>query len=96
MKIAKVVGLVISTVKEPRLEDSKLLLVEEADQTGKTSGKPYIAIDMVGVGPGELVFIVTGSSARVATGDSNTPVDTAIIGILDSLHYQDKATFIKS
>jgi microcompartment protein CcmK/EutM len=96
MKIAKVVGVAVSTVKEPRLEDSKLLLVSEADQTGKVTGKPYIAQDMVGVGPGELVIVVQGSSARVASGDSNTPVDAVIVGILDSLRYNEKTTFKKS
>ena len=96
MKIAKVVGVAVSTVKEPRLEDSKLLLVSEADQTGKVIGKPYIAQDMVGVGPGELVIVVHGSSARVASGDSSTPVDAVIVGILDSLRFDDKTTFKKS
>lgn len=95
MKIAKVVGVAVSTVKEARLEDSKLLLVSDADQTGEVSGKPYIAQDVVGVGPGELVFIVEGSSARIAAGGSNQPVDAVIVGILDSLHYEGEVTFKK-
>jgi microcompartment protein CcmK/EutM len=95
MKIAKVVGVAVSTVKETRLEDSKLLLVSDTDQTGKVTGKPYIAQDVVGVGPGELVFVVEGSSARVAAGGDNLPVDAVIIGILDSLQYEGKVTFKK-
>ena len=95
MKIAKVVGVAVSTVKEPRLEDSKLLLVSDADQTGKVIGSPYIAKDVVGVGPDELVMVVQGSSARVAAWDVNEPVDAVIVGILDSLQFDGKTTFRK-
>ncbi len=96
MRIVKVVGAAVSTVKEPRLEGSKLLLVCETDQTGKIIGKPFLALDTVGVGPDELVFIVEGSSARVAARDDNAPVDAVIIGILDTLQYEDKVTFRKN
>jgi microcompartment protein CcmK/EutM len=95
MKIAKVVGVAISTVKEPRLDNSKLLLVRDADQTGKVGGTPYIAQDVVGVGPDELVIIVEGSSARMAVWDNNAPVDAVIVGVLDSLQFDGKTTFKK-
>ena len=95
MKIAKVVGVAVSTVKETRLEDSKLMLISDADQTGEVIGNPYIAQDIVGVGPGELVVVVQGSSARIAAGDSNKPVDAVIVGILDSLLFDGKTTFKK-
>jgi microcompartment protein CcmK/EutM len=95
MKIAKVVGVTVCSVKEPRLESSKMLLVCDADQTGKVSGMPYIALDVVGAGPDELVVVVEGSSARVAARESNTPVDAVIVGILDSLQFDGKTTFKK-
>lgn len=95
MKIAKVVGVAISTVKEPRLENTKLLLVSDADPTGQITGQPYIAQDVVGVGPDELVIVVEGSSARAAAWDDNAPVDAVIIGILDSLQFDGKTTFKK-
>jgi microcompartment protein CcmK/EutM len=95
MKIAKVVGVTVCTVKEPRLENSKMLLVCDADQTGKVTGTPYIAQDIVGAGPDELVVVVEGSSARVAVGDTNIPVDAVIVGILDSLQSDGKTTFKK-
>jgi len=95
MKIAKVVGVAVSMVKESRLEDSKLLLVSDTDPAGKVFGKPYIAQDVVGVGPGELVFVVEGSSARVAAGGDNLPVDAVIVGILDSLQHNGTVTFKK-
>jgi ethanolamine utilization protein EutM len=95
MKIAKVVGVTVCTVKEPRLENSKMLLVCDADQTGKVTGKPYLVQDVVGAGPDELVVVVEGSSARVAVGNINTPVDAVIVGILDSLQFEGKTTFKK-
>ena len=95
MKIAKVVGIAVSTEKEPRLEDSKLLLVSESNPSGKVTGEPFIAQDVVGAGPGELVFLVEGSSARAAAGDMNKPVDAVIVGILDSLSVDDKFTYKK-
>jgi microcompartment protein CcmK/EutM len=95
MKIAKVIGVTVCTVKEPRLENSRMLVVCDADQTGKVTGAPYIAQDVVGAGPDELVVVVEGSSARVAAGDNNSPVDAVIVGILDSLQYDGKTTFKK-
>lgn len=96
MKIAKVVGVTVCTIKEPRLEGSKMLLVCDADPTGKVLGEPYIAQDVVGVGPDELVMVVEGSSARIAAWDLNKPVDAVIVGILDSLHVDGEQTFKKS
>jgi len=85
----------VCSVKEPRLESSKMLIVCDADQTGKVSGLPYIALDVVGAGPDELVVVVEGSSARAAARESNTPVDAVIVGILDSLQFDGKTTFKK-
>jgi len=95
MKIGKVVGTAVSTEKEPRLDDSKLLLVKDADASGKESGDPYIAQDVIGAGPGEVVMVVKGSTARIAAGDANKPVDVVIVGILDSLSVDDKQTYKK-
>lgn len=95
MKIVKVVGVAVSTEKEPRLEDSKLLLVRESDPSGKVTGSLYIAEDVVGAGEGELVLLVKGSTARVASGDSNKPIDAVIVGILDSLSVDGKITYKK-
>lgn len=95
MKIAKVVGVTVCSVKEPRLESSKMLIVCDADQAGNASGLPYIAMDVVGAGPDELVVVVQGSSARFAAQESNMPVDAVIVGILDSLQFEGKTTFKK-
>jgi len=95
MKIAKVVGVTVCTVKDPRLEACKMLLVADSDAAGQPTGEPYIAEDVVGAGPDELVVVVQGSSARVASGDINKPVDAVIVGILDSLQYAGETTFKK-
>ena len=96
MKIAKVVGVTICTVKDPRLEACRMLLVSDADYNGEVIGEPYIAEDKVGAGHDELVIVVQGSSARVASGDVNKPVDAVIMGILDSLQFGGETTFRKS
>ena len=96
MRIAKVVGVAVATVKDRRLEGGKLLLVAAADPAGQPQGQPYVALDKVGAGEGELVVVVEGSSARTAAGDANRPVDAVIVGILDSLLYNGQATYKKS
>ena len=96
MRIAKVVGVAVATVKDRRLEGGKLLLVAAADPFGQAQERPFVALDMVGAGEGELVVIVEGSSARTAAGDASRPVDAVIVGILDSLRHDGQMTYQKS
>jgi ethanolamine utilization protein EutN len=96
MRIAKVVGMAVATVKDRRLEGGKLLLVAETDPAGLVQGLPFVALDTVGAGESELVVVVEGSSARIAAGDANRPVDAVIVGILDSLRHDGQMTYIKS
>ncbi len=96
MRIAKVVGMAIATVKDRRLEGGKCLLVSAANSAGTEQGTPIVALDMVGAGEGELVMIAEGSSARVAAGDINRPVDAVIVAILNSLQHNGKTTYTKS
>jgi microcompartment protein CcmK/EutM len=96
MRIAKVVGVAVATVKDQRLEGGKCLLVAAADPAGEAEGSPFVALDMVGAGEGELVMIVEGSSARIASGDASRPVDAVIVGILDSLRHDGQMTYKKS
>ena len=96
MRIAKVVGVAVATVKDQRLEGGKCLLVAAADPVGEAEGSPFVALDMVGAGEGELVMIVEGSSARIASGDASRPVDAVIVGILDSLRHDGQMTYKKS
>lgn len=83
MLLAKIVGTVVATRKDERLVSSKLLVVRPVDPTGKPEGNYLVAIDTVDAGVGETVLIVSGSSARMASGLKDTPVDAAIIGVVD-------------
>jgi microcompartment protein CcmK/EutM len=86
MKIARVIGTVVATQKDPKLIGSKLLIVQELDLDKETLiGSPVVAIDAVGAGIGEKVLVVSGSSARLTETTRNAPVDAAIVGIVDSV-----------
>lgn len=95
MIIAKVVGSAVATLKHDLLKTTKLLLVCQADAQGKVTGDPFLAVDLVGAGEGELVVVSQGSSARIATGQNSSPVDAAIVGILDSLRVDERVTWRK-
>ena len=85
MLVAKVVGTVVATRKDERLESAKLLVSRPIDPSGKTDGAYLVAVDTVDAGVGETVLIVSGSSARMATGLKDCPVDAAIVGVIDSI-----------
>lgn len=95
MIIGKVTGSAVAILKHDALRSTKLLLVSPADTRGELCGSPFIAVDLVGAGEGELVVVSQGSSARLATGQNGSPVDAAIVGILDSLAYEGDYTFRK-
>ena len=83
MILARVVGTVVATRKDPRLEGSKLLIVKPVTPEGKDEAGYLIAIDTVGAGNREKVLIVGGSSARMADGCKEKPIDQAIVAIID-------------
>ena len=85
MILAKIVGTVVATRKDDRLVSSKLLVARPVDPTGKASGNYLVAVDTVDAGTGETVLIVSGSSARMAAGLKDCPVDAAIVGIVDTV-----------
>ena len=85
MILARVVGTVVATRKDPRLEGKKLLIIKPVSPEGKDEAGYVISVDTVGAGFRELVISVAGSSARMAEGCKDTPVDNAIVGIVDSV-----------
>ncbi len=85
MLVARIIGTVVATRKDPRLESSKLLVVRPVDPKGKAEGHTLVAVDTVDAGVGETVLIVSGSSARMASGLKDCPVDAAIIGVIDTI-----------
>jgi microcompartment protein CcmK/EutM len=80
---------VVATRKDPRLVSNKLLVVRPIDPRGKAEGNYLVAIDTVDAGVGETVLVVSGSSARMASGLKDCPVDAAIVGILDDIQIDD-------
>jgi microcompartment protein CcmK/EutM len=85
MLLAKVVGTVVATRKDERLLSAKLLVARPMDPSGKPEGLYLVAVDTVDAGVGETVLIVSGSSARMASGLKDCPVDAAIIGVIDQI-----------
>jgi microcompartment protein CcmK/EutM len=83
--LAKIVGTVVATRKDPRLVSNKLLLARPVDPRGKAEGNYLVAVDTVDAGVGETVLVVSGSSARMAAGMKDCPVDAAVIGIIDTV-----------
>ncbi len=85
MILARIVGTVVATRKDPRLEGRKLLVARTVSPQGKDEAGYVVAVDTVSAGYRETVLIVSGSSARMASGCKDCPVDAAIIGIVDTV-----------
>jgi ethanolamine utilization protein EutN len=88
MLLARIVGTVVATRKDPRLEGRKLLVVVPFDALDPASSRragALVAVDTVGAGVRETVLVVQGSSARMAQGCTECPVDAAIVGIVDTV-----------
>ena len=85
MRLAKVRGTVVSTVKDDSLRGVKLLLVQLIEESGDLQNEYEVAADVVGAGVGEWVLISRGSSARQHRGYENRPVDAAVIAIVDTV-----------
>jgi len=85
MILARIVGTVVATRKDPRLVGHKLLVARPMDPQRTLEGAYLVAVDTVDAGVGESVLIVSGSSARMAAGLKDCPVDAAIVGIVDTI-----------
>ena len=84
MQLARVIGTVVSTVKNDSLAGRKLLVVQTVDRNLEPNGKPMVAIDAVGAGLGELIFWCRGKEASFPFKREDTPTDCTIVGIVDS------------
>ena len=84
MIIAKVTGSVVSTRKMDSLVGNKFMVVEPLNGM-RNGGESIVAVDNIGAGVGEYVLITTGSSARVGAQGPDSPVDAAIVGIIDDV-----------
>ena len=84
MQIARVIGTVVSTVKNESLEGRKFLIVQTLNADLKEKGRPMVALDAIGAGVGELVFWCRGKEASFPFKRDETPTDCTIVGIIDS------------
>jgi ethanolamine utilization protein EutN len=84
--IARVVGNLVATQKNAKLEGTKLLLVQPLGLDGADRGQVVLAIDSVDAGPGDRVLLVQdGKAAQQALGKGTAAVDAAVVGVIDAL-----------
>ena len=91
MFLAKVIGNIVATHKNPKFNGMKLLFLQPyiaSEGKLKPSGSTVVAVDSVGAGTGECVLFTQGSSARLTGMTKDTPVDCVIVGIVDSVEIQ--------
>ena len=88
MRLAVVIGTVVCTVKDPRLEGKKMLIIHPIDRRGERTAASVVALDSVGAGIGERVYYVRGKEAAFPWSDSDTPADCTVVGILDASNFK--------
>lgn len=97
MYAAKIIGTVVCTQKDPRMNSLKMQVVQPVNlNTFENEGKPAVAIDAVGAGDGEFVLVVGGSSARLTDVTKDKPVDATIMAIIDYVDIEGKNIFSKN
>lgn len=96
MYAARVIGTVVCTIKEEKMNGLKLQIVQPISLLNLTDeGKPAVAVDAVGAGISEIVLVVGGSSARQTVRTANMPVDATIMAIVDYIDIEGKKVFDK-
>jgi microcompartment protein CcmK/EutM len=83
MQIARVIGDVVTTIKDANLSGIKLLVLQPLDPDGKATGRTLVAVDAIGAGVGETVFFVRGKEASFPFHPTEVPTDAGIVGIVD-------------
>ena len=84
MRLARVVGTVVATVKNPTLDGKKILIIKHVDESGRPTGRAFIALDSIGSGMGEMVYYVRGKEASFPFLPQEVTSDATIVGIVDS------------
>jgi ethanolamine utilization protein EutN len=88
MFLGRVVGTVVSTVKDAGLKGQRLLIVQPVTPDLKEQGKQVVVLDAVGVGPGELIYWCRGKESSFPFLPQEVPADNTIVGVVDELHIQ--------
>jgi ethanolamine utilization protein EutN len=83
MQLARVIGDVVATRKDPNFDGTTLLLLQPIGSDGKAVGRPLVAVDSVGAGVGETVFFVRGKEASFPFYPTEVPTDAGVVGIVD-------------
>jgi len=94
MELGKVIGQVVSTVRDQGLPNLTFLLVNIVDEQGNVTLSSQVAADTIGAGEGEMVLLVRGSSARLIL-EGKTPLDLSVIGIVDQITSGKEAIYTK-
>ena len=94
MELGKVIGQVVSTVRDQGLPNLTFLLVNIVDEHGNVTFPSQVAADTIGAGEGEMVLLVRGSSARMVM-EGKTPLDLSVIGIVDQIYSGKETVYAK-
>ncbi len=86
MFLAKVVGNVVATIKDPAFAGKKILIVQPVNQSGEPRGEKLLALDSVGAGAGETVYCCRGREAGFPWLPQEVPTETSIVAIVDRVH----------
>lgn len=96
MQLAKVIGTIVATIKDPALEGLKIMVIQPLNDDLKPAGGAIAAIDTVQAGPNDLVHWVTAREAALALPDSFVAIDAAITGIVDQVNQEKVGIFNKN
>ncbi len=88
MILGKVIGTIWATRKYESIKGCKLQLLQPLNADMTNLGKPIIAVDTAGAGPGEIVYYITASEAVIPMDVDMAPVDASIVGIVDSVNLE--------
>lgn len=96
MLLGKVIGTVVASQKDPKLEGLKFLILQLLDLHGQLTRNYVVAVDAVGAGVGEIVMYASGSSARQTSVTHNKPCDAVIMAIVDTWNMEGRTIFNKA
>lgn len=96
MILGMIVGTVVSTQKADNVDGTRYMLVQKCDQHGKTKNEYHVALDQVGAGTGEMVFMSQGSPNRQTERTFDKPIDASILGIIDLIDVSGEVVYQKS
>ncbi len=96
MKLGRIVGTVVSTRKDEKIEGLRLYLVRDVSIALEEQGSFVVAADAVGAGVGELVLYASGSSARQTRATDARPIDAVVMAIVDAVDVGDRSVYLKS